>query len=359
MKQGKQINFTGKTIFCGIDVHKTSWSVCLLMEDRILKRFSHPPSVKALEQTLKRQYPGAGYKAVYEAGFCGFYPQRQMVERGIECIVVNPSDVPTMNKEKQQKSDRVDCSKLALSLSAKQLIGIHIPEIQQQDDRCIVRNYQQFVKDQTRCKNRISGALYFQGISPHLVNEDGKRVYWSKNYIRQLKAISMNTIEARLSLDLLILGYENARHQVLMATRQMRKLAQEDRYKSQVKLIRSVAGIGEIGAMLFLTQIGDFKRFRGLARLASYVGLIPNTHSSGDHENVSSLTHRAHTKLREILIEASWKAISLDPAMTLAFSNYCKRMKKNRAIIKIAKKLLARIRFVMIHQQPYVSSVVG
>lgn len=36
----KQLDFTGKTIYCGIDVHKTSWKVCLLMEDRVLKRFS-------------------------------------------------------------------------------------------------------------------------------------------------------------------------------------------------------------------------------------------------------------------------------------------------------------------------------
>ncbi|MGH2613365.1 MAG: IS110 family transposase [Rhabdochlamydiaceae bacterium] len=359
MRQSNEINFDGKTIFCGIDVHKTSWSICLLMEDRVLKRFSQPPGVKALEKTLKSQYPGAIYMAVYEAGFCGFYPQRQMAERGIACIVVNPSDVPTMDKEKRQKSDHIDCAKLARSLSAKQLIGIHIPDIQQQDDRCIIRNYKQFVKDQTRCKNRISSALYFQGMTPRLLDQDGKRVYWSKNYIRQLKAMTMGTVEARRSLDLLIENYENARHQVLVAIRELRKLAKEDRYKTQVKLIRSVVGIGEVGAMLFLTQIGDFKRFKGLDPLASYVGLIPNTHSSGEHETVSGLTHRGHARLREVLIEASWRAVSLDPAMTLAFSNYCKRMKKNRAIIAIAKKLLARIRFVMIHQQPYVSSVVA
>lgn len=357
--QVKQLDFTGKMIYCGIDVHKTSWKVCLLMDDRVLKRFSQPADAKILVKTLKQQYPGAAYRTTYEAGFCGFYPQRMMANLNVDCIIVNPSDIPTMDKEKHQKSDTVDCSKLARCLSAGTVNGIHIPSVQQQDDRSIVRNYLQFVKDQTRCKNRISSALYFQGFTPKLGDNGDRQVYWSKNYIDQLKALPMATPQARRSLDLLIGGYENARNQVHLTTLELRKLAQEDRYKAQVSLIRSVPGIGEIGAILFLTEIGDFGRFKGTDQICSYIGLIPNTYSSGEHDRASDLTYRGHPKLREILIEGSWKAIGLDPAMTLAFSNYCKRMKKNQAIIKIAKKLLVRIRYVMIHQQPYVSSVIA
>lgn len=177
-------------------------------------------------------------------------------------------------------------------------------------------------------------------MTPHLEDENNK-VYWSKNYIRQLKAVPMASKEARISLDLLIRNFEDTRSLVLEATRSMRKLAREQRYASQIKLIRSVPGIGEIGALLFLTEIGDFTRFNGIDRLASYIGLIPNTKSSGQHDKVGHITHRSNKHLKEVLIEASWKAIALDPAMTLYFSNYCKTMKKNKAIIKIAKKLLA------------------
>lgn len=98
-----------------------------------------------------------------------------------------------MDKEKHQKSDTVDCSKLARCLSAGTVNGIHIPSVQQQDDRSIVRNYLQFVRDQTRCKNRISGALYFQGFTPKLGNNGDRQVYWSPNYIAHLKALPMAT----------------------------------------------------------------------------------------------------------------------------------------------------------------------
>ena len=70
------------------------------------------------------------------------------------------------------------------------------------------------------------------------------------------------------------------------------------------------------------------------------------------------LTHRGHHKLRETLIEASWVAVRLDPAMTMAFNGYTKRMLKTKAIIKIARKMLNRIRFVMKNQKEYVPHVV-
>lgn len=358
MQQVKTLDFTGKKIFCGIDVHKTSWSVCLSMEGIILKRFSQGADPTDLSSTLNRLYPGAEYKAVYEAGFCGFYPQRIMTSLGIDCIVVNPADVPTMDKEKKQKSDRVDCGKLVKSLSVDQLTPIYIPSIQQQDDRCIVRNYKKFVKDQTRCKNRISQMLFFQGMTPNL-DERTRIVYWSKNYIQKLKNLKMATEEARQALDLLIESFESTRDLVLKTTKQMRQMAKSDRYKEQIALIRSVPGIGEIGALLFLTEIGDFKRFHGIDHFASYIGLIPNTKSSGENDNIGGITNRSNTKLREVLIEASWMALRLDPAMTLYFSDYCKRMPKNKAIIKIAKKLLSRVRFVMIHQTKYITSTMG
>ena len=54
-----------------------------------------------------------------------------------------------------------------------------------------------------------------------------------------------------------------------------------------------------------------------------------------------------------MLIEASWVAIRNDPAMALKYQELRKRMKAQKAIIKIARKLLNRIRFVLLNQQKY------
>ena len=354
MKQVTKLDFSGQKIFCGIDVHKKSWKVCIRSEQMELKTFSQNPSAKELTNHLKQNYPSASYNVVYEAGFCGFGYQREFSKDKINCIIVHPADVPTKDKEKQRKSDIVDCRKLSKTLSEGSLSGIFIPSIEQQDDRGVIRAYQQFVKDQTRCKNRIKGWLHFQGIS---IPGDDERKYWSNNFLNWLRELSL-TPSARIHLNLLIQGYELVRKMVLDATRQIRILSRQERYKKQIELLRSIPGVGEITALLFATEIGDINRFDGLSSLCDYIGLVPKIHGSGDKEIVLGLTYRGKQKLRESLIKASWIAIRLDPAMTMAFNRYIKTMKKNRAIIKIARKLLNRIRFVMKNQTKYVTAVV-
>jgi transposase len=238
-------------------------------------------------------------------------------------------------------------------LSKGELKAIFVPGIEQQDDRGVIRVYQQMVKDQTRYKNRIKGWLNFQAIP---ITKDAD-AYWSNNFIKWLKELPL-TPSARINLNILIQGYEQARAMVLAATRQVRALSRQVRYQKKIALIRSIPGIGEITALLFITEIVDINRFKEFDQLCDYIGLVPKVNGSGDRETVLGLTHRGHHQLREKLIEASWVAVRLDPALTMAFNEYCKRMKKNRAIIKIAKKLLNRIRYVMKNQKEYVTAVV-
>src|SRR5271169_6696099 len=148
MREIKKLDFSGQTIFCGVDVHKKSWKVNIRTKTMELKGFSQNPSAKDLTKHLKENYPGARYEVVYEAGFCGFSHQREFSRDGVNCIIVHPADVPTMDKEKQRKSDPVDARKLGKTLSDGSLEAIYIPGIEQQDDRGVIRVYQQFVKDQ-------------------------------------------------------------------------------------------------------------------------------------------------------------------------------------------------------------------
>jgi transposase len=354
MVQGTKLDFSGQKIFCGIDVHKKSWKVCIRSEQMELKTFSQNPSAIELVGHLRKNYPFADYQAAYEAGFSGFSAQREFHKEGVNCIIVHPADVPTTGKEKRRKSDIVDCRKISTTLSDGKLEGIYIPSVEQQDDRGVIRTYLQFIKDQTRCKNRIKSWLNFQGIS---IPDEDEHKYWSKNFINWLRKLLL-TPSAKISLDLLIQSYDQTRDMVLAATKQVRILSKQERYKEQIKLIRSIPGIGEIAGLLFTTEIGDIKRFKTFDQLCDYIGLVPNVNGSGDRETVLGLTHSGHHKLRETLIEASWVAIRLDPAMTMFFNECTKRMKKNKAIIKIARKMLNRIRFVMKNQTEYVTGVV-
>jgi hypothetical protein len=73
---------------------------------------------------------------------------------------------------------------------------------------------------------------------------------------------------------------------------------------------------------------------------------------------VGKLIKRGRKELKLMLVEASWIAVRNDPALTIVFTELAKRMPKNKAIIRIAKKLLNRLRHVLIHKQPYVNGIV-
>ena len=90
---------------------------------------------KGYQIFLTKHYPGASYECAYEASFGGFWIHEQLTELGIKCIVVNAADVPTTEKERQQKTDVRDSRKIARSLSNRELEAIYIPPKWQQLDR--------------------------------------------------------------------------------------------------------------------------------------------------------------------------------------------------------------------------------
>jgi hypothetical protein len=71
--------------------------------------FTQLPDPSVLVNYLTRNFPGATYHAVYEAGYSGFWIHDQLRGKGIDCIVVNPADIPTTDKERTGKTDKADC----------------------------------------------------------------------------------------------------------------------------------------------------------------------------------------------------------------------------------------------------------
>jgi transposase len=138
-EQSNKLNFSGQNIYVGIDVHKKNWAVSVLSESIVLKKFSQAPQPEALYRFLATNYPGASYKSAYEAGFCGFWIHHRLRELGIDNIVVNPADVPTMSKEKLRKTDAVDSGKLARELRSGTLTGIYVPNTQTLEIRSLIR----------------------------------------------------------------------------------------------------------------------------------------------------------------------------------------------------------------------------
>ena len=110
--------------------------------------------------------------------------------------------------------------------------------------------------------------------------------------------------------------------------------------------------------MILLTEIDDINRFKRLDELCSYCGIVPNCHSSGERESVGELSRRGNAIIKRILIECAWVAVKKDPALLLYYKQQIMHMKGQKAIIKVARKLLSRIRYVLMNQQEYVMGII-
>jgi transposase len=349
-------DFSGHNIYVGLDVHDKSWKVNIYSDEFELRSFSQEPNVEQLASFLLNNYKHANYKLAYEAGFSGFWIQRAFASKGIDCGVIHAADIPTNDKERLRKTDKVDSKKIAKGLKNGDLNFIHIPDKELELDRQLLRSRKLLTRDTTRIKNRIKAMLKLQGISIPSEYKEGKT--WSKKFIEWLKKIDLFSISGNLAMQ------TQVKELVFLAERKketddvIKQLCQGERYRVNAALLQTIPAIGPMTAMILLTEIGDIHRFRRLDELCSYCGIVPNCHSSGEMESTGRLSRRGNSIVKDALIESAWVAVRKDPALLLYYKKQLAHMAGQKAIIKVARKLLSRIRYVLMNHKEYVKGII-
>lgn len=356
MEKIKQFDFSGQDIFVGLDTHLKNWRVSIMVGETPFKTFTQDPRAELLKNYLTKNFPNANYYSAYEASFSGFKTHRDLLSLGIKNIVVNPADIPTTDKERKQKEDSRDSRKIAKQLSIQDLKAIYVPEVEIEGDRSLIRYRKTLTKEIARTKHRVKSQLYFFGIE--IPAQFSGKKYWSKRFTSWLQAINLPTDSAKTALHAHLEMAEMLRKIQYLTNKEIRKLSEKEIYKDNYHLLLSVPGIGSLTAMLILTEIGEITRFKNLDSLCSFIGLVPMTNSTGENERTGGITVRQNKILRTTIIESSWIAIRHDPALMLAFQKLVKRMESQKAIVRIAKKLVNRILYVLKNKKYYVHAVV-
>ena len=354
MTKVKQLSFEGETIYCGIDVHKTNWKVNARMNDLEIAAFSQDPDPWLLKRHFESKYPGAKLKAVYEAGYCGFGIQRSLTMMGVDCIVVNAADVPTGDKDRKRKTDKRDARKLSCELANGNLRSIYIPEKLMEHARSLVRQRHRLVKDQSRCINRIKHLLLCNS-----VKVEGMSGRISAKFIERLQQLECESKTLKMALLFALEPYLKIRGILKEITIAIRNLSKEEPFASVQRVLQSIDGIGLISGMTIQTEIIDIDRFKTLDSLCGYSGFVPDIYNSNEKMVVLGISGRANEFLRETIIECSWVLIRTDPAMLMKYNEYRRRMSANKAIVRISKHLLSRIRHLWKKGQTYERGIVA
>jgi transposase len=134
-------------------------------------------------------------------------------------------------------------------------------------------------------------------------------------------------------------------HQIRQAERQLEALAEQT---PLVERLRSIPGVGLMTATALVAFIGDILRFPSGRHFASYLGLTPREHSTGQRQRLGRISKRGDSYLRMLLIHGARsvlcharKATSHDRLRTWVLALQ-KRSRHNTAAVALANKL-ARI----------------
>lgn len=337
-----------KKLFIGMDIHKRSWRVHFKTDISDHKGMTMPPNSHKLWNYVEENFQGFEVSLTYEAGCCGFSAAREFLNMGWQVMVVNPADIPRVNKDQYQKTDTIDAHKLSKLLKENQLKPIHIPSEEEDSMKVLLRHRDQVVKNLRRVKQHIKSVLAYVGIQ---IPEEYDNANWSRNFIQWLKTVPTGHNLIRKTLDSKILLLESVYKEYLEIANTMRKYCRTN-HKEDYYLLKSIPGIGGYLAAAILSDIGDLRRFSNESQLASYIGIIPGVYSSGGTENKFFITPRCRSLVRSYLIEASWVALRHDPELQAYYRKHIGKNPKS-IIVKIAHKLVRRILSVIKNKQPY------
>lgn len=346
MKENSTISFSGQVIYVGIDVHKKSWKVTERHAGLVLRSYSMVPSPKQLFSRLTQNYPGATYKSVYEAGFCGFWINRELCALGIENMVINAADVPTSAREKANKNDIIDCRKLARELENRSLSALYVPSLEHQRLRDLVRRETQVVRDSVRVLHRLKSHLWLYGRDLTAAKPSGR-------LLRAMQEEAQK--EGDMTLISLVDDFRYLRMHKLQIVRQEKTLLKELKRDELQRHLMTLPGIGFRTAILLQAEIWDMTRFFDKDSLSSYTGFAPHLVGSGEKESVRGGSKRKNGILHSALIESAWMAIGKDLELRQLYGRLrgCGK-EPGLAISIVAHKLLMRVRRIWLDNRPYI-----
>ena len=285
-----------------MDTHKKQHQVAWVHPDTgEIQEFTVPNRLREIERMVKKirkQAPGEIH-ICYEAGLCGFVLKRRLDKLGGVAKVIAPSLVWRKPGDRV-KTDRRDAKKLLAQFVAGQLTEVFAPDPVQEADRELTRCRESAQTDLKRARQRLNSLLVRHGY----IYQEGN--LWTGKHAQWLQGLAFDEPKLRTVFDEYCAEIEHCTGRVQSLDKQVESLAQSERYRSAVGVLRCMRGIDTLTAMTLLTEIFEFARFDSPRALMAYLGVTPSEDSSGESRRPGAITKTGNRRVRRILTEAGW-----------------------------------------------------
>jgi transposase len=287
-----------RLIKLGVDVHLREYVVARQI-DGLAPQSAQRFSPEAFVAWAAKQVQQADVvHCCYEAGPFGFGLHRRLLRLGVKSIVVRPRNWDEYGQK--VKTDRRDALALVSCLdrfvagNTAALTSIRIPTEAEEQSRSVSRQREQMLEHRKRLAAQgLSCARYYG----HDLPEEWWRAKRFEALRQELPEFLFTLLERMQRIALVV-------HEQLDALSASIESAQGQELPT---------GLGALTAQILDREIADWGRFKNRRHIASYTGLVPSEHSSGESRRRGAITKHGNPRIRHILIEASWRLPQFQP----------------------------------------------
>jgi transposase len=330
--------------YVGLDVHSKDCVFAIQDETgRILGQGSVPTTPEGLLR-LRNQYDlAAGTRIGLETGTVAFLVARMLTRMEMDPVVIDAHEVRLKARRPGQKCDRRDALELCEGVRRGMYTTIvHVPPEPIIALRETLGRWRHFVRLQTAEINAVKRLLRASGLHDTARRYLGTEAAWE----RLVKVLASDPqLHAHVELHRAVWTVAGKQIDLI----ESKLAAQGGRFAEDVQRLQTVLGVGPIVALTSVATFSDTARFPSAKHAASYVGLIPSTHQSGERDAHGRITRRGSPELRAVLCQAAQHARRADHPLHPYFRSLCVRRGYKMAVIAVAHRL-CRIIWAMLRR---------
>ena len=291
------------TLYVGLDVHKESIAVAYVAQEHGAEVISlgtvgtRQCDIDKLLRHLQSKSPPL--VLVYEAGPCGYWLSRSLMNKGYVCWVVAPSLIPKKPGDRV-KTDRRDARQRARLMRSGDLTPVYVPAVDDEAIRDLSRAREDTLRDLKAAKLRLKAFVL-----RHAIRSTG-RAHWSPAHLRWLSEVVCPTPAQHMVFQEYVQTVTEQTERLQRLAHALHEQVKTWRFQPVVEALQALRGVQCTVAGTTVAELGDLTRFGNPRQLMHDLGLTPSEYARGARRQQGSMTKTGNTHARRALVEGAW-----------------------------------------------------
>lgn len=270
-----------------------------------------------------------------ESCSCWQYTYNYLDDAGYNLVLAHPLGVKALKKIKRH-TDKDDAKLLADLLRMNMLPKSYAAPEDVRVKRQITRHRHSLTDIENQIKNKVHAILLRHGYEVPFSDAFCKSAL---KYMHELNLPECDRFEINQHIETIKL----LQKQKAKSSEVIENIAADN---PDIRIAMTMPGMGHYAATTFVAEVGDIRRFDKADKVASFAGLVPKVHQSGEKIKFGHITKQGNVNLRHVMVQAANVAVQHDKLLKNTY-NRLKHKGHNKAIVAVARRMVTLL-YVML-----------